>query len=95
MTRVLKRRLEKLERDICYRIAARVFMKECLSVLSAVSPEASKRLRDQLAQKDHEWVKKPEMFRRAFVSQMAGLNENARKKVRDDLTKLKSRYEGR
>jgi hypothetical protein len=95
MTTALKRRLDKLERDVFYRIAVRGFMKECLSVLSGVSPEAAERLMDQLSHKKHEWLKKPQMFAQAFRSQLAGLNTSARKKVRDDLTKLMRRYERR
>lgn len=92
MTTALKRRLDKLERDVFYRIAVRSFMKECLSVLSQVSPEAAERLRDQLSQKQEQWVRDPSLFRRAFVSEMTGLNENAREELVDDLKECERKY---
>jgi hypothetical protein len=95
MTRVLKRRLDKLERDVFYRIAARSFMKESLSDLSGVSPEAAERLMDQLSHKEHEWLKKPQMFAQAYRSQMAFLNASAQRKIRDELAKLFRKYEER
>jgi hypothetical protein len=94
MTTALKRRLDKLERDVFYRIAVRSFMKECLSVLSQVSPEAAERLTEQLSE-EQQCLRDPSLFRRAFVSEMAGLKEKAREKVKGDLRRLMHRYEGR
>jgi hypothetical protein len=92
MTRGLKRRLAKVERDVFHRIAVRAFMKECLSVLSRVSPKAAQRLRDQVSRKEPEYLKDHSLFMKAFGSELAGLDASARKSVRDDLKRFVARF---